>query len=86
MSSFLKLTADTISSKYRSLPSAPDGRYDFEVSQDPRIRETGGHSGFINGVNSIRTIKRKGFPNIFTSKIFVRDPPHSHYLSNLIVS
>ena len=50
MSSFLKLTEDTISSKFRSIPSAPDGRYDFEVSQDPRIRETGGHSGFINGV------------------------------------
>jgi hypothetical protein len=80
---FLELTADTLTSKFRSNPTSPDGRYEFEVSQDPRIRATGGHSSFTNNVNNIRTLERKGFPNIFTSKILVRDIPHSHYLSIL---
>ena len=46
----------------RAPPTANDGRYDSEISQNPHLATTASHSSFTNFVKRIATLSDKHYP------------------------
>lgn len=55
------LGADAVYLSKRDLPIAPDGYYDWQVSDDASVAAAGGHSPVTNLISRVEQVNGKGF-------------------------